>query len=557
MSTLTRLANLAWIAANSDGHRRFHAALADPEGTQRGLLASLIRRNADTAFGRRHGFAETSTVAEFQERVPLSTWDDYEPWVERIAAGEENVLTRTPVKVLELSSGSSAAAKRIPYTADLQRDIRRAVAPWICDAYQRHPSLVRGAGYWSITPPALVEERARPSAVPVGFEEDGEYLGGFWKRLAGATLAVPAAVRLVRDVESFRYVTLLFLLRRADLTLFSVWHPSFLTLLLGALPGFWKSLLQDVERGTLNPPAPLSDKARAALGRHAALPDRAAELARLGPESPGLLWPNVALISCWGDAHAALHLPEIQRLFPAAAVQPKGLIATEAFVTIPYAGRYPLAIRSHFFEFLPEGGDGQVCLAHELETGDVASVVVTTGGGLYRYQLQDRVAVDGFVGPTPSLRFLGKEGHVSDLRGEKLHESFVAGALARTFESLRLSPRFALLAPADGSETVERPAYALYVELPDAGALPASFSEDLAKALEIELAANPHYRLCIALKQLAPAQVYLIEKDGVARYLERCRERGQRLGDIKPLALSSATGWGRVFSRTRSASSGS
>ena len=193
---------------------------------------------------------------------------------------------------------------------------------------------------------------------------------------------------------------------------------------------------------------------------------------------------------------------------------------------------------------LPEGSGGKVCLAHELETGDVASVVVSTGGGLYRYQLQDRVAVDGFVGPTPSLRFLGKEGHVSDLRGEKLHESFVTGALARTFESLRLSPRFALLAPADKTEP---PAYTLYVELADGGSLPASFVDDLAKALETELSANPHYRLCVALKQLAPARVYLIEKDGVARYLERCRGRGQRLGDIKPLALSAEGGWGEVF----------
>jgi hypothetical protein len=542
MSTLTRLANLAWIAANADGHRRFHAALADPEGVQRGLLASLIRRNVDTAFGRKHGFAEISTVEEFQERVPLSTWDDYEPWVERIAAGEERVLTRVPVRILELSSGSSAAAKRIPYTSDLQRDIRRAVAPWICDVYQRHPTLIRGAGYWSITPPALVEERTRPSAVPIGFEEDGEYLGGFWKRLAGATLAVPAAVRLVRDIESFRYVTLLFLLRRVDLTLFSVWHPSFLTLLLGALPGFWESLLRDIERGTITPPSSLSEKARSELGRLPPLASRAAELERLGPGSPGLLWPNVAYISCWGDAHAGLHLPEVQRLFPAAAVQPKGLIATEAFVTIPYAGRHPLAIRSHFFEFLPEGGNGKVCLAHELETGDVASVVVTTGGGLYRYRLQDRVAVDGFVGPTPSLRFLGKEGHVSDLRGEKLHESFVAGALARTFESLRISPRFALLAPADEAEP---PGYTLYVEIPEPGPRP----EDVARALETELSANPHYRLCVSLHQLAPARVFLVEKDGVARYLEKCRGRGQRLGDVKPLALSSQGGWGRVFGR--------
>src|SRR4051812_26634966 len=127
MTTLTRLANLAWIAANSDGHKRYHAALADPEAAQRELLLALVRRNAGTVFGKLHGFSAIKTVEEFQERVPLSLWEDYEPWVERIAAGEAGVLTKARVRVLEMSSGSSAAAKRIPYTADLQRDIRHAV----------------------------------------------------------------------------------------------------------------------------------------------------------------------------------------------------------------------------------------------------------------------------------------------------------------------------------------------------------------------------------------------------------------------------------------------
>jgi hypothetical protein len=524
------VANHLWLAANAAGERQFRTALADPEGTQRNLLRDLLRRNAGTEFGRAHGFPAIRSAEEYQARVPLSTWEDVAPWVSRIEAGEERVLTREPVRALELSSGSSAAAKRVPYTAELQREFRRAVAPWIADLYKRRPELLEGSAYWSITPPALEEARARPSAVRVGFEEDSEYLGGFWKHLANATLAVPGVVRKARDIEELRYATLLFLLRRADLALISVWHPSFLTLLLGALPEAWDSLLRDVERGSV------------LLGRSLPpLPERAAELRRVGPEAPARLWPRMRLISCWGDAHAALHVPEVQRLFPHAEIQPKGLIATEAFVTLPYGGRHPLAIRSHFFEFLPEGGDGRPRLAHELEAGDIASVIVTTGGGLYRYQLQDRVAVDGFVSGTPSLRFLGKEGHVSDLRGEKLHESFVAGALARVFGALRISPRFAMLAPGDGGEP---PGYTLYVEAAEP-VLPG----ELAPALETELAANPHYRLCVALGQLAPATTFFIRGDGVSLYLERCRGRGQRLGAVKPLALSPDSGWSRVFQR--------
>jgi hypothetical protein len=238
------------------------------------------------------------------------------------------------------------------------------------------------------------------------------------------------------------------------------------------------------------------------------------------------IWPRLGLISCWGDAHAALSLPELARAFPGVEIQPKGLLATEGFVTIPFAGAWPLAIRSHVFEFLSEDGGGPR-FAWELDEGGTYSVMLTTGGGLYRYRLQDRVRVEGFLESTPSLHFLGKEGHVSDLRGEKLHESFVAGALARVFAKTGMTPRFAMLAPEDEGPT----GYVLYLEAkepPPAG---------LAEELDEELLANPHYRLCRALGQLAAVRVQRLEKDAYSRYLEHCRRQGQRMGDVKPLAL--------------------
>ncbi|MFL6236926.1 MAG: GH3 auxin-responsive promoter family protein [Thermoanaerobaculia bacterium] len=486
---LPALAGSAWLASNVPGYLRFRRALARPEAVQRSLLRRYLKDNADTAFGRAHGFAAIRSAEEYRERVPTAHWEDMAPWVNRIAAGEANVLTRSPVRTLEPTSGSSAAAKLIPYTAALQREIRRAVAPWIVDLYGRRPRLALGSAYWSITPLALDEERPG-GQVRVGFEEDSQYLGGLWSRLVDATLAVPGSVRHLRDPDAFRQATLQHLLRRRDLTVISVWHPSFLLLLMEPLP-------------------------------------------RLSPEPPGRIWPRLGLISCWGDAHAALSLPELARAFPGVEIQPKGLLATEGFVTIPFAGRWPLAIRSHFFEFLPEDGGGPR-FAWELEEGGIYSVALTTGGGLYRYRLQDRVRVEGSVERTPSLRFLGKEGHVSDLRGEKLHESFVAGVLARVFEKAEMVPRFAMLAPAGDA------GYVLFLET-DAP------PPDLAARLDNELAANPQYRLCRALGQLAPVRVQPVGLGAYGRYLEECRRRGQRWGDVKPLALSPLDGWGEVL----------
>lgn len=521
---------LPWLAVNTPGYVRFRAALSSPKEIQRAILFRYLRENAETAFGRAHGFSAIRTVEQFQERAPLCSWEDVAPWVNRIASGEPRVLTREPVKALETTSGSSSAAKRIPYTAAMQREIRKAVAPWVFDLYRHRSGLARGCAYWSITPVAFEEER-ETSAVHMGFEEDSEYLGGFWRRLVDATLAVPGTVRRARDVETFRYMTLLYLLRRADLTLISVWHPSFLTLLIDALPDLWENLLKEIERGT----ATVAERLKP-------LPQRAAQLRRLHPEETTRIWPRLGLLSCWGDGHAALHLPELARRFPGVEIQPKGLLATEAFVTIPFEGKAPLAIRSHFFEFLPEGG-GRPQLAHEVEPGGVYSVVVTTGGGLYRYRLGDRVEVNGFLGRTPSLRFLGREGHTSDLRGEKLHESFVAGVLERVFRRMEVAPRFALLAPEVPADPAAAPGYTLYLETER------PVPSELAGVLEEELAANPHYRAAVALGQLAPAKTFPVEKDAFLLYLRRCGERGQRMGDVKPLALSTLFGWSEVFSR--------
>lgn len=532
---IATLAALAWTGSNLPAYARYRAALDDPRRAQEDLLLGYLRENGDTAFGRAHAFGRLRSVAEYQEQVPLAGWDDVAPWVDRIAAGERDVLTRSPVRVLE-PTGGSTAAKRIPYTATLQRELRRAVGPWIVDLVRRDPRLARGRSYWAISPVLTNAPAGNGARVRVGFEDDAEYLGGRWRRLVESTLAVPAALRFVPDVESFRYLTLLFLLSARDLTLVSVWHPSFLTLLVEALPRHWGGLVADVAEGMLRPPGSLPEFVRAALrGRLVADPRRARELERVGPEDPARIWPQLRLVSCWGDGHAALHVPALQRRMRGVPIQGKGLLATEACVSIPFRGRRPLAVRSHFFEFL---GDGRPRRAEELEEGGVYSVVVTTGGGLYRYRLEDRVQVDGFVGRTPSVRFLGKEGHVSDLVGEKLREDFVAGALARTFEGLSLEPRFALLAPRTDAERLR---YALYLEC-DAPVPPT-----VPLRLERHLEEHGDYRYAVALGQLAPVEVIAIRGDGLAAYLRRCQELGQRLGNIKPLALSSRPGWSEVF----------
>lgn len=549
MSILLRgIGNGLWLLLSLRSALAFRHALRDVAGTQSRVLLRILRRNSDTEFGRRYGFRSIRSVVEYQDRVPLSTYDDYEDMMVRIREGRCNVLTRDPVQLLEPTSGSTAPTKLIPYTAELRAEFQRAIAPWIVDLYRHELRLLWGQAYWSLTPAGRQMEHT-VGGIPVGFEDDSEYLGGIQRLLVRPTMAVPASVRLIEDTAAFRYVTLLFLLRSPALTLISVWNPTFLILLVERLPMWWPQLTDDIAHGTLSPPDPLPCGLSAELGGlNRPDPRRATEIQTVFESDRdqgkihARLWPHLRVISCWTDSSAAMYLPQVVRLFPQARLQGKGLIATEGFVSFPLADRdgAVVAIRSHFFEFLPTDG-GPTRLAHELELGRCYSLILTTGGGLYRYQLHDRVQVVGHMGDCPEIRFLGKEAHISDFFGEKVNEHHLQQVVTGLLSRLNLSPSFVMVA-CEAEDN--RHAYTLFIE---------SHGESeerlrtLGRELEASLEENYQYRYCRDLGQLEPLRVFRIERGALETYFARCQRHGQRAGDVKPLLLQRCNGWASVF----------
>lgn len=547
-------ANTLWYLVCLPAALAFQRARRDVAGAQTRRLLDLVRRNTDTAFGRRYDFASIRSVADYQARVPLSTYDDYAAAVARIGAGQPQVLTHEAVRLLEPTSGSTASTKHIPYTAALQHEFQRGIAPWIFDLYTHNPQLLRGQAYWSVTPVTRRNEHS-PGGIPIGFAEDSAYLGFFQRHLVQSVMAVPSIVQLIDDIEAFRYITLLFLLRSHTLALISVWNPTFLTLLVAHLVDWWPQLSADIAYGTLTPPRPIAADIQAQLGRlNRPDPRRATAICRAFQTGgdPGAihtrLWPNLRLISCWTDAHAARYAADLARQFPHAAMQGKGLIATEGFVSFPLAGHTGsvLAIRSHFFEFLPIATDGepdlsQPYLAHELNQGKRYAVVLTTAGGFYRYQLHDVIEVVDHQGDCPLMRFVGKAANVSDWFGEKVHEQHVQPALDTLLDRYAVEPTFVMVAC---DEAAGPPAYTLFIEVADQ---PDATLPEIGAELETVLRENYHYRYCRDLGQLDAVRVFRIDSDALETYLTVCQAHGQRAGDIKPVVLHRLGGWARHF----------
>lgn len=66
--------------------------------------------------------------------------------------------------------------------------------------------------------------------------------------------------------------------------------------------------------------------------------------------------------------------------------------------------------------------------------------------------------------------------------------------------------------------------------------------------MESGLRRNPHYAHCRDLQQLLYLRIFVISHGGYETFVRRQLSDGARLGDIKPAALSRASGWSRLFS---------
>ncbi len=488
-------------------YRRSYRQFLEPcnvRAVQMRYLQTLLARNADTVYGRAAGFEKIRSYREFARSIPLTAYEDYAPYIEQIAAGRQRVLTAEPVIMLEPTSGSSGGKKLIPYTETLKAEFQRGIRPWLCDLYSRVPGICRGKSYWSITP-VTAGKQYTASGIPIGFEEDSAYFGAIEQQIVKRLFAVDGSVKLAGSTEAFYHETAVQLLQCDCLSLISVWNPTFLTLLCGYIRDNARALFRELP----------DCRERLHAARHSRF-DR--------------VFPGLRLISCWADGSAAADIPALSALFPGVRVQPKGLLATECFVSFPLLGEEGarLSLYSHFFEFRSLQ-TGKICTADRLTPGEY-ELIVTTGGGFYRYQIGDIVEVlSAEEHRPPRMRFLRRSGIACDLCGEKLTDDFVR----HVCETLGIAGEFCLLAPERaGTEK----GYVLYTA--------ADIGEE---QLDRALCESFHYRYCRDLHQLRCARVVRVTGNPRRVYLERLTAEGMRMGDIKPAFLDRRSGWAAWF----------
>ncbi len=106
--------------------KRFHQIelfMKYPNDVQHDLLNNLVDTAKGTEFGRQYDFKSLKNYNEFKNRIPLSSYEDISPSIERIRRGEQNIYWPSPIKWFAKSSGTTnAKSKFIPVSAEALED---------------------------------------------------------------------------------------------------------------------------------------------------------------------------------------------------------------------------------------------------------------------------------------------------------------------------------------------------------------------------------------------------------------------------------------------------
>ncbi len=529
--------------------RAFEMATREPIKAQEKTLLEYLRRNKNTEYGKRYRFNEIKTIDDYRKLVPMSDCDTIYPYVEKMKNGRRGVLVADRPILFAATSGTTNKRKFIPVTKFSRNKKAELMKLWVYYILRDHPDILNGKILAIISPDA---EGIVECGLPYGAESGHAYknLPGFIKHI----YAVPYEVFEMADYAA-RYYCVLRIGMEENITTLATLNPSAIFLMCQKIDGWKDRIIADIENGTLSKDFNISAKVRSVLEkRFRPNPARAAELKTILAEKKGLLpkdfWPNMALIECWKGGTVKLYLKELPQYFGDVPVRDFGCLSTEARSSVPMSDAGAggvLAVNTNFYEFVRKdemgSADRRFLLCSELEKGEEYFIVVTTPGGLYRYNIDDIIIVDGFFNKTPIIEFVQKGVNAVSLTGEKVYESQVNAAVLKAVETNKVLIKFF-------SATIEPTAPGRYVFLVEFdGEVAGERKRSLLSSIDKELRAeNSEYRDLRNEGVLAAPVLKVVKNGDFERYREKKVSQGGALdGQFKTPELTADLGFQENF----------
>lgn len=385
-----KIVNEARWADGQNVRNRLEDITYNPMRSQEEFVMRMMRENAQTEFGQAHNFKNIHTLDDFKRYIPLTTYDDYVSYIERISNGERNVLTAYLTEHLSPFN----EYKRLPQSRwSVQSCYDYNFSLGFCLA-ANHGLLNNGMTL------NLVDSHVEqlPSGVTVG-----KLLG----RLLGKrdfdydqVYAIPLEVANASEEYDILYLQALYALRQEYISIAICDHYEKMLELLRYIEKHWPKLAEDIERGNAHivPDPKRADAVREIMEPH-----------HIGTRIVRLLWPKLQCIMV-NDVDRLSASFELLRTYCGSNVHfvftgigtPEGTFSTALNLDDPQTVLIPDSV---FYEFKPkEANSYQTLLTlDQLEIGRSYELVVTTLAGLYRYKTYKHFMVVGRYHDTPTV----------------------------------------------------------------------------------------------------------------------------------------------------------
>jgi hypothetical protein len=371
------------------------------------------------------------TPEDFAKAVPIRTWTDFEPYIDRMTAGEENVLTAEEVLFYGRSSGTTGRPKNVPVTQSYLDEHRAGRRAWMRQVIAQFPGLVRGRLLTIHSP--RVEGRT-PSGVPYGSITIPLGLNAQNIAVARGFHDIPMEIFFIPDFEAKYYLILRFALDTA-ISVVGAINPSTIVLFCTKLTEFAPRLIADLRAGTISDALAVDPVLRGRLRKlvkpNPSMADAVERsFSKHGFVKPVDLWPTLCGLLSWKGGSAPFYLAQLPRWFGGLPIMDYGYAATEGNFTVAMdaaSNDGVLIPHGHYVEFIPEGNETPLSM-DRLEPGGRYRVIVTASSGLCRYDINDIVECTGNYRKTPRVMFLHKGGNMLSITGEKIAESHVVEA---------------------------------------------------------------------------------------------------------------------------------
>ena len=515
-TALRRLVGQPVLWYRSRLNRSFEKATVDIKSTQQACLTQLLKQVSGSKFAKDFSMGSNLSLTDLRRTMPVAGYDRMRPYIDQVAAGDQQALFHPSVqiKMMAETSGTTASIKLIPVTGSCLANYRRSWNIWGVAMARQHPWTAHG-DILQLTSPW--QGRKTPGgSIPQG--SISGFLTMSMRSATRLTSVVPPDVANLQDSDLRRQLILRLALRKRDLSLIITANPSTLIQFGRQLQEHAASIIRDMFDGTYaGGPVPSREiNGLASLKRPDRRRARALE-AILTVDNllvPARAWSDLSLLGVWTGGSLSRYSSLLTQLYGEVPRRDHGLSASEGRITIPFADGTDVGVLNAgngVFEFIPQSSYGapnpETFWPEQLEVGKEYVVVVSTTGGLWRYNMGDLVRCRGFLGTTPLLSFVSKVAHITSLTGEKLSAMQVDQSLKNAGERLGTSFELACLTPVWG----DPPGY--FLMLPKVQAATIRQTAQLSKVVEEELRqSNIEYASKSSSSRLHPVRVAWLEE---------------------------------------------